>query len=497
MTVGAATVATMVINLVRAKIVAVLLGPYGLGITAQANALINTLTPILFLGLNQGITKYLAAAREQGDETAAANVATSSGVAVLVTSLFGMILALAFVQPISQWAMQDSSLVLLVGISLIGVPFAVLYNLGRAFLQGHKDVRTIAIANVLSAVLSFATVIPLIRILGIEGAVINISLTWALNAALYLWFWVRGGNGRLLKWAAFAWITLRLLVRYGAASLVVSSTNMAAILLVRTFVIQRLGVVPNGLYQAVYGLSAQYLTLVTGAMAAYSFAQLSAIASRPAISPARGPELNAEINNNVRLVALVMIPILAGVVLLRNIGLIVFYSAKFLPAAELFPVQVIGDFCFALAWAFGLVLLPLGRVRPWLWINVSSTIVVIPLTWVLLGPLQLEGVVVAYAFSQSIQVGLSWWYIARYEGFQLASRNTWLLTRSLALLVGLALLPPSGVAAYLIGAGLTVVWLLLAVSREEMMQGMEIAQGRLAALHARGARRRRAPRRDG
>ncbi len=34
---GAATVATMVINLVRTKIVAVLLGPYGVGITAQAN----------------------------------------------------------------------------------------------------------------------------------------------------------------------------------------------------------------------------------------------------------------------------------------------------------------------------------------------------------------------------------------------------------------------------------------------------------------------------
>ncbi|MGE5601763.1 MAG: polysaccharide biosynthesis C-terminal domain-containing protein [Nitrososphaerales archaeon] len=490
MTVGAATVATMVINLVRAKIVAVLIGPYGLGITAQANALINTLTPILFLGLNQGITKYLAAAREQGDETAAANVATSSGIAVLVTSLAGTLLTLAFVRPISQWAMQDSSLVVLVSVSLIGVPFAVLYNLGRAFLQGHKEVRAIAVANVLSAVLSFATVIPLIRILGIEGAVINISLTWALNAALYLWFWVRRGNGRLLKWAAFAWATLRLLVRYGGASLVVSSTNMLAILLVRTFIVQHLGVIPNGLYQAVYGLSTQYLTLVTGAMAAYSFAQLSAIASRPAADATRDPELNVEINNNVRLVALVMVPILAGVVLLRRLGLVVFYSTKFLPAAELFPVQAIGDFFFALAWAFGLVLLPLGRVMPWLWINVSSTILVIPLTWVLIGPMRLEGVVVAYAFSQSIQAGLSWWYIARYTSFHLAVPNTWLLARSLLLLVALALLPSSGVAPYLVGAVLTVAWLFTAVSLEEMRQGVEMVRGRLAALRTRGARRR-------
>ena len=130
-----------------------------------------------------------------------------------------------------------------------------------------------------------------------------------------------------------------------------------------------------------------------------------------------------------------MIPILAGVVLLRKLGLIVFYSRSSYPPTELFPVQAIGDFFFALAWAFGLVVLPLGRVRPWLWLNVSSTIVVIPLSWVLLGTIGLQGVVVAYAFSQLIQAGLSWWYIARYTSFHLAARNTWLLVRSLALLV--------------------------------------------------------------
>ena len=402
----------MVINLVRTKIVAVLLGPYGVGITAQANLLINTLTPILFLGLNQGVAKYLAAAKEQGDTTAAARVASTSTLAVLLTSIVGTVLTLLFVRPIGLWAMQDAALIPLVTISLIGVPFAVLYNLSRAFLQGHKEVRAIALANVISAVLSFATVIPLVYLLSVEGAVINIALTWAINAALYWWFWLRRGNGQLLRRAALAWETLRVLVKYGSANLIVSSTNMLAVLLAGTFVVRQLGVEANGLYRAVYGLSTQYLTLVTGAMAAYSFAQLSGLASRPASDPTRDPELSAEINNNVRLVALVMIPILAGVVILRKFGLVFFYDTQFLPAAQLFPVQAIGDFFFALAWAFGLVLLPLGRVQPWLWINVSSTIVVIPLTWVLIGAIGLPGVVVAYTFSQFIQAALSWWYIA-------------------------------------------------------------------------------------
>ncbi len=265
---------------------------------------------------------------------------------------------------------------------------------------------------------------------------------------------------------------------------------MAAVLLVRTFVVQRLGVEPNGLYQAVYGLSVQYVTLVTGAMAAYSFAQLSAVASRPASDPTREPQLNEEINNNVRLVALVMIPILAGVVLLRKVGLIVFYSPQFLPAEGLFPIQAIGDFFLALAWAFGLVILPLGRVWPWLWINVSSTIVVIPLSWALLGTMGLPGAVVAYAVSQLVQVMLSWWYIARYASFHLAARNLWLLLRSVALLLILALLPSAGILPYAAGAVLTVVWLVTAVSRQELALGIAAARGRLAVLRSRFARGR-------
>jgi PST family polysaccharide transporter len=489
MTVGAATVATMAINLVRTKIVAVLLGPYGVSLTTQANNLINTLTPILFLGLNQGVAKYLAAARERGDEATAASVATTSAAAVLLTSIIGTLISLAFVRPLSAWTMQDAALAPLVAISLVAVPFSVMYNLSRAFLQGHKEVRAIAIANVLSAALSFLTVIPLVYLLSVQGAVINIALTWALNAALYWWFWLRRGNGRLFRRAAYAWETLRVLVKYGGANLVVSSTNMLAILLAGTFIVQALGVEANGLYRAVFALSTQYLTLVTGAMAAYSFAQLSGLASRPEADPDRGPALKAEINNNVRLVALVMIPILAGVVILRKLGLIVFYDARFLPAAGLFPVQAIGDFFFALAWAFGLVLLPLGRVRPWLWINVSSTIVVIPLTWALIRVIGLPGVVAAYAFSQLIQASLSWWYITRYEGFALAPRNVWLLARSLALLVILALLPDAGALPYGAGALLTLGWLALALTRTEIEQGagaIKTRVGRLAARFGRG-----------
>ena len=458
----------MAINLVRVKIVAVLLLPYGVGITSQVANLINTVTVILFLGLGPGVAKFLASHREAGDEAAAARVVTTSTAVLLVTALAGLVIGFALAVPLAGWALQDASLVALVLIGLIGVPCSVFYNLGRAFLQGHKAVRAIAVANVASAVLSFATVVPLVYWLGVRGAVINISLTWALNAGFYWVFWLRGDGGRLFRRNAFDWRVLRELVRYGAASLAVGAATSLALLSVRSLIISQSGAEQNGLYQAVYGLSVQYMTLVTGAMATYSFAHISGIASRLERDAASRGELEREINNNVRLVLLVIVPVLAGVVLLRKVGLIVFYSQAFLPAAPLFPLQALGDLFLACAWAFGLALLPLGRVGPWLLINLSAPLVLLSGSASLLPHIGLPGVVTAYATGQALQAALSWWYLRRVTGFRLARQNQRLLGVSVVAMAVLVVFSKGDLGGYLVSGTFLVLWVLLAPTREEL-----------------------------
>jgi len=482
----------MAINLVRVKIVAVLLLPYGVGITSQVTNLINTLTVLLFVGLGPGVAKFLASHRESGDEAAAARVVTTSTTALVITSLAGLVAGLALAGQLAGWALQDTSLVVLVLIGLIGVPFSVFYNLGRAFLQGHKAVRAIAIANVASAALSFATVVPLVYWLGVRGAVINISLTWALNAGLYWYFWLRGSGGRLFRRDAFDWPVLAELVRYGAASLAAGAAISLALLAVRSLIIDQFGADQNGLYQAVYGLSVQYMTLVTGAMATYSFAQLSGIASRLDRDASVRVELEREINNNVRLVLLVIVPVLAGVVLLRRVGLIVFYSPEFLPAAPLFPLQALGDLFLACAWAFGLALLPLGRVGPWLLINLSAPLSLLLGSAILLPRMGLPGVVSAYAAGQGLQAALSWWYLRHTTGFTLARQNLRLLGTSVVTMAALAAFAGRGPWGYLVSGAFVALWVLLAPTREELHHAGLAVRVRIDRLAA-ALRRRREP----
>jgi PST family polysaccharide transporter len=475
----------MGINLVRVKIVAVALQEAGVGTTSQATNLLNTLTVLLFIGLGPGVARFLAAHREKGDLAAEARVVTTSAGALLLTSAVGLVAGILLAQPLANWAFDDPSLTVLVLISLAGVPFAVFYNLGRAFLQGHKEVRAIAIANVASALLSFATVVPLVRLWGVTGAVINISLTWGLNAAFYWYFWLRKGGRRLFRLNAFDWPVLRELVRYGAASLAVGAATSFALLAVRRLIITQFGLEANGLYQAVYGLSVQYMALVTGAMATYSFAQLSGIASRLTEGPDRQAELNREINNNARLVLLVIFPVLALAVLFRNVGLVVFYSRDFLPAAPLFPLQALGDLFMACAWAFGLALLPLGRVAAWLLINLSAPIVLLGGASLLLPRFGLSGVVMAYAAAQALQAAVSWWYLRRASGFTLAAPNLRLLVMSVVALVAIGIFARDNALGYAVGAAILAAWLLLAPSREELRHARLAVRARALRLAAR------------
>lgn len=464
----------MLINLLRVKIVAVLLGPYGVGVTSQLTTLINTLTVFMFLGLGPGVAKFLAEANAQGDRGRARQVVATSTLTLLIVSGLGTLACLIAVRPITGWTLQDLSLQLLVIISLIGVPLAVFSNLGRAFLQGYKEVRAIAVTNVGSTALSFVTVVPLVYYWGVTGAAVNLALTWGFNAAFY-WFFFRRNEAswwRILT--AFDSSVLRQLVRYGAASLTVGAATWLNALAIRSLIIAHLGADRNGLYQAVYGLSVQYMTLVTGAMGTYSFAHLAEIEDRR--------EVVVEINNNLRLVLLILTPVLAGVVLLRELGLLIFYSPSFLAASGLFPLQALGDFCMACAWAFGLALLPLGQVRPWLLLNLIPVGAFFALAALLLPIIGLPGVVLAYAAGQAGQAVLSWWQLRRTIQFGFVGRNAGLLVRSLILLSLLALIPAASPWRYPAGAGLLLLWACFALTPAEYRRFWEEARGRVKQI---------------
>ncbi len=321
--------------------------------------------------------------------------------------------------------------------------------------------------------LSFVTVVPLVYFAWVQGAVINIALTWLFSAILYWYFWFRAGDWQPWQARYFDRGILRQLIRYGSASLAVGGATALNALAIRSLVVSQLGADQNGIYQAVYGLSNQYMTLVTGAMGTYSFAQLSELTSRN--------EIIREINNNVRLVLLVLTPVLAAVLIFRELGLLVLYSTEFLPAAGLFPYQVTGDILMALAWAFGIALLPMGKVRVWLLSNLAGVIAFFGSAMILLPRFGLTGVVTAYAIGFGLQALLGGGYLWRRVAFRFADGNAGLLARSLGVIIAIGVIPEGPLIRAAGGVLLMAIWAAMALRPDEYRRAWSAGSRRIAA----------------
>lgn len=466
MTLGTATAATLLINMVRVKIVAVLLGPEGVGITSQINTLVNSLTVLLHLGLGPGVAKFLAEANAQHNPDRLQSVAVTSSAIVVAVSLAGTAVAVFLSVPLTRLTLGDPTLRIWVLLGVLAVPLATMSGQGRALLQGFKQVRAIAVAGVISTLISFATVIPLVYYLQVTGAIINIGIAWGINAGLFWWFYSRVRHRPPFRLGAFDLSTLWELIRYGAATLAVSIGITLTVLVIRSRIISVLDVEQNGLYQAVYALSLQYMMVVTGAMGTYSLAHLAELGQRDLIV--------AEINNNLRLILLIMTPLLGAVLLLREVGLMVLYSPAFLPAASLFPLQVLGDFFQACAFALGIALIPIGHMRAYAGINLAPTLLYLVAGLFLLPVLKLQAVVLSYAVAMAVQAALSLEYLHRVLGFKVTARNRTLLSRSMVMLMALiavAMLPvtsPERLAIRLV-MGMVVfgVWARFALTDDE------------------------------
>jgi len=215
--------------------------------------------------------------------------------------------------------------------------------------------------------------------------------------------------------------------------------SWGSLLVVRTILVRTLGQQDNGLYQAVYGFSSQYITAFMTWMAAYVF---------PRIAARGAGQLDELLNSGLRANLFLMVPVLCTVVALRDPLIQVFYSRAFVAAAPLMPVQAVGDYMRIVGWSLGVALFALGRVRAHLLLISGQSGLWVLFAIALIPSLGLQSVSAAYALSFLLWPLLAYPMLRSWFGFRLATGSWWLMCAGLAAVVAASLPPqPFGVVA--------------------------------------------------
>ena len=488
---GLGSVATVAAAILRAKILARWLGPEGTGVLAQLASLTAVLVPLGTLGVGNGLVAMIADARAKADD---ARVRSLERTALTLAWMVGGGLAI-FAIAASPWLANgiyhDGGFAWAVILGGITVPFSAVASLRVSMLQGHQAVRAMAGLNFVIAASGIVTIVPLAYFYGVRGAVFQLVLVAAIYA-----FW----SGRLLKphlgaagssgaatsggraTGALAGprapridrALLRPLLRFGASALLVGLSSTLTLLILRSMLVQKLGLGANGIYQVCVGVSGLLMPTILNAITATVWPE---IASQPTDADAAPPMRSA-----IRLSFLLTTGACAGILIGAPIWVPLFYSGKFLPALDLLPLQFLGDYFRTAAWMFGIWLVPRNRLKPWVAFDLVYGVTLLLAFVLLVDRIGLKSVVIGYVLAHVTHAVLHYALARRALGFRLGPDNRRLLLASFALLAGLAAWTPRNLPGVALGGLAAAAWALVVVRPHEWKAAREIAFRRLGLV---------------
>jgi len=348
--------------MVRTKLVAILLGPSGVGLVGlyvSATGLIGTFSG---LGIGSSGVREVAEAHGSSDAEHIARTVRTLRRACWITGLLGWILTVALSRLLSLWSFgsdQRTWAIALLGVTLL---LSSISGGQTALLQGTRRIGELARINVISVLLSTAVAVGLYAWLGESGIVPVLIMTACINLACSWWF------ARMIQVApvvlpwAESWHHSKCLVGLGLAFMWGALLSAAVGLAIRSLILRKLGLEANGIYQAAWGISGMFAGFILSAMGTDFYPRLTAAAQD-------NGQVNRLVNEQTEIGILLALPGLMGSLAFAPWIMHMFYSAKFLAGAALLPWFVLGIFGQVISWPMGYIAIAKGA--KW-WLVLSS-----------------------------------------------------------------------------------------------------------------------------
>lgn len=372
--IGSASAVNILIGIAKVKVLAVLLGPAGVGLMGLYQNILGIASTLAGCGVGTSGVRQLAASAAEAETLAIVRRALWLGNLVLGT-LGGLALWLLG-EPVAQWVFGDSSHAVDVGWLGLGVLLTLVAGSQTALLQGLRRISDLARVTVYSALFGAVAGIAWVYWLGQQG-VIGFVLTAPAASVLVAAHYA----ARLPRLhSAYDWPALRqqwlAMIKFGipfmAASLLTLATQLAA----RSLILREIGLDASGHFQAAWAISMTYIGFVLGAMGADYYPRLTEAIRDPS-------HASRLVNQQTEMALLLAGPVLLAMTTLAPWVIELLYAKSFAPATEILRWQVLGDILKVASWPMGFILLAQGR--GWIFMGTEFTWNAIYLATIALG----------------------------------------------------------------------------------------------------------------
>lgn len=437
--IGSAQGINILLSILRVKVLAVLLGPAGVGLLSIFNNLRETASMGAGLGLPTSGVREIAAARGE-----AHTLARTRRVLVAALTLQGTLAMLAI------WGLRDRLALWLTGettraleIGLVGVAVLLFLLSGSqiALLQGMRRIAEMAQVTIYGALAGTLVGIAAVLTMGETGLiwfVLAPPMATAIVAKIYTQrlpkpTFEKIGPKRI-------WQIWKPMVKLGAAFMLGGLMTTGTLLLVRSLITQELGLDAAGQFAAAWSISITYVGFLLQAMAADYYPRLTEVI-QDRVAATNLMNLQAQL-------ALA----LGGPILLILIGaapwlIQLLYSHEFTEAGTLVQWQAIGNLFKLASWPLGFAFVAAARSGVFLFLQANFNFLYFVLLWLGLPFMGLQVAGVAFLLAYVLHFIVLNFLINHLHGFRWERLSVRLLAIHGALaiaLLWLALWTPVG-----------------------------------------------------
>jgi PST family polysaccharide transporter len=474
--IGGASVINIVIGLVRTKIIALLLGPAGIGLVGLYTGLMSTATAVTTMGIGTVGTRQIAEAISQEDERAVSVVRRAMFWGALLLASAGALVVWSLREVLAIRVLGSAEHATIVGWLALGVALSVAGASQGALIQGMRRIGDMARLSVYGSILNTVLGVALLLQWGQAGLVAYVLIGPLMSFLLGHWYVSRlpkvTSRDISMQEMAHQWQTL---LRLGIPLMGAALVGTLVQLWIRVEVGNTLGAESLGHFQAAWTISMQYIGFVLGAMGADYYPRLTGIINDHQAA-------TRLVNEQTEIALLLSAPIFIAMIGLTPWIIHLLYTAAFLPAVDVLRWQILGDVLKVASWPLGFVILAAGAGKTFF---LTET-----LTFLLMGGLisgfssiiglQITGI--AFLASYTFLLPLVYMLAKRRIAFQWQSNVRRLFLSVLALCILVAVLSAHYWWGAIVAIVLTVTSGLYTIARLAHMSDVGGPVGRMALM---------------
>lgn len=434
---GGVQVMGILCSIIRTKLVALWIGPVGIGLFGLFNNALEMISTGTNLGIRSSSVRDISQAMDNRDTGLVARMVTVVRKWSLWLGLAGALITLALAPMLSQITFGDSFHIWGFVALSVAVLLQALTNGEYAILQGTARLKRLASVTLWGTLVGLAVSIPLFYWLR-QDSILPSIIAYALALAASAWL-LRNRDYPSVQVSRRETVDLgKGFVRLGIFMTLGNFAGILASYAFNAWLNTHAGTEVVGYYQAGYTLINKYTGLILAALGMEYYPRLSKVAESRL-------RLRAYVSQEINVAIAVMAPVVALFILLRQLVVWILYTPEFDVILTFVSWGMIGTILRTLSWCLAFTILAKGDGKTYLWTEVASAIINLVLNIVFYRWWGLTGLGVAFLVSYLLYTLIVAVVYFRIYRLQVSPASVYNLVWTLAITAGVMAAMESGV----------------------------------------------------